>query len=351
MSKYTTEVKFICENAVGLTVSAGYNSVNKIIQGAIPKVFDFDFPIYDESYRNVLCGKILKHYYTREIGLETVGLWKLHLDMRLNEIMPYYNQLYRSAMIDFNPLYDVDLTTTMDKDTGGKTEVNGQDKTLNNFTDTKSFNDSKTAKYGKTVTTNNTGNTQSIKEDESQNTTVYGKTVTTNTSGSGSDEVDSNGDYTRRDLFSDTPQGALDNIENETYLTNARKNTNAETGHSESSTEFNSNGTVADSGNDVINSETLSETNSNFSNNGSVTDSGTDVITNEANESITRTGNGTVTKTGETKITTTEDYVMRVSGKNGGASYSKMLQEFRTTFINIDMMIINELSDLFFNLW
>ena len=267
MSKYTTEVRFICENANGLADSEGYSKINDIIQGAIPKIFDFDFPIYDESYRNVLCGKILKHYYTREIGLETVGLWKLHLDMRLNEIMPYYNQLYKSAMIDFNPMYDVDLTTTMDRDTDGVTEINNEDKTVNNYTDTK------------------------------------------NTNGNNTDETNYDDSSTNRDLYAETPQGSLDNVENETYLTNARKNINVGEGHSKTTAEYN------------------------------------------GAETITKTGDGTVTKKGNTKVTSTEDYVLKVSGKNSSASYSKLLQEFRTTFLNIDLMIIGELGDLFMNLW
>lgn len=73
-------------------------------------MFDFQFPIFDESYRSVIETKILRHYYTREIGLETVGLWKLKLNTKLNEIMPYYNKLYKSELIEFNPLYDVELT-------------------------------------------------------------------------------------------------------------------------------------------------------------------------------------------------------------------------------------------------
>ena len=94
MSKYTTEVRFICERYAGLSESAGYAEVDSIIDEAIPNIFDFDYPIFDESYRNVLNHKILKHYYTREIGMETVGLWKLKLNTKMNEIMPYFNERY-----------------------------------------------------------------------------------------------------------------------------------------------------------------------------------------------------------------------------------------------------------------
>ena len=243
MSKYTTQVRFICETEAGLVESVGYNRVNEVIQKAIPKVFSFDFPIYDESYRNVLCGKILKHYYTREIGAETVGLWKLWLDTRLNEIMPYYNQLYKSATIEFNPMYDIDLTTTHTRDNDGVTNFTG----------------------------NNTGNSK--QDSESSNNGVS------------------------RDMYSDTPQGALDNVENQTYLTNARK------------------------------------------------------VTSEGSASGTATNNFSGNSESETAVTSTEEYLQKIQGKSGGASYSKRLQEFRSTFLNIDAMIIDELKDLFFGLW
>lgn len=251
MSKYTTQVRFICETAAGLTESSGYNSVNEIIQRAIPNVFNFDFPIYDESYRNVLCTKILKHYYTREIGAESVGLWKLWLDTRLNVIMPYYNQLYKSAMIDFNPMYDVDLTTEYLKSFDSNTDVSGNS------------------------SENHSGNSGSISVDENNNTT--------------------------RNLFSDTPQGAIDNLENETYLTNATKIMDNENNERSTDTEFN---------NDRV-----------------------------------------INRSDKTTAKSTEEYLQSIKGKNGGASYSKRLQEFRNTFINIDAMIIDELKDLFMNLW
>ena len=119
MSKYTTEVRYICETMAGLTESEGYNSINEIIENAIPHIFDFDYPMFDENYRRVLEKKIIKHYYTREICMETYGLWKLKLDDRMNIIMPYYNELYKSAALEFNPFWDTDLTTDRNTDTKG----------------------------------------------------------------------------------------------------------------------------------------------------------------------------------------------------------------------------------------
>lgn len=154
MSKYTTEVRFICENSAGLSKSEGADNVDSVLDKCWNKVFNFDFPIFDEKYRQVLCRKILKHYYTREIAHETVGRWKLALNAKLNEIMPYYNQLYKSELLEFNPFYDVDLTRSREgsgtsNKTSNNTETNsGTSKnvssgsgtsntdTLNRFSDT-----------------------------------------------------------------------------------------------------------------------------------------------------------------------------------------------------------------------
>lgn len=112
----------------GLTESRGSNSVNDIINRAMPKIFNFDYPLYDESHREELQRKILRHYYTREIGLETVGLWQMFLETRLNEIMPYYNEMYKTADIKYNPLHNTIVTRehtgTIDKDTKATNKVN-----------------------------------------------------------------------------------------------------------------------------------------------------------------------------------------------------------------------------------
>lgn len=271
MSVYTTQVRFICEAEAGLKKSVGYDDVNTVIQNAIPKIFNFSWPIFDESYRNVLETKILKHYYTREIGLETYGLWKLKLDTKLNEIMPYYNQLYKSALLEFNPLYDVDITRNhTGKKTGtealkGNVDINGQ------------------------ILVDNHGNVNTTDD-----TTVANTTTSENI-----------------DKFSATPQGAIDNLRNEKYLTNARMVNDTNT----------SNGTTTGK-----------------------TDTSTDSTTDTTTNTTTTTNNSTT-------INNTEDYLETVKGKQGTQSYASLIMEFRETFLNIDMMVIEDLGELFMNIW
>ncbi len=69
-----------------------------------------DYPIFDESYRPLLNRKIIDHYAMYEIGLETESMFKFALNRRMREIMPYYNQLYTSEKIAFDPLSTMKFT-------------------------------------------------------------------------------------------------------------------------------------------------------------------------------------------------------------------------------------------------
>ena len=253
MSKYTTEVRFICENSAGLSKSEGADNVDSILDKCWNKVFNFDFPIFDENYRQVLCRKILKHYYTREIAHETVGRWKLALNAKLNEIMPYYNQLYKSELLEFNPFYDVDLTR--------KREGSGTSNRTSNNTET------------------NSGTSKNV------------------SSGSGTSNTDT------LNRFSDTPQNSMDTqgIADSVPLTTVTK---------------------------------VNEDNT---------------TTNESTDTLTRNDNKT--GSGTENINNTDKYIETVKGKQGTENYSSLLKKFRETFLNIDMMIIDDCSDCFFTLW
>ena len=300
MSKYTTELRYICEDYAGYDKSVGYNKTADVIANSRDKVFDFNYPIFDEAYRSVLETKIIKHFYLREICAETVGVWKHFLDMRMNEIMPYYNKLYESELIEFNPLYDTDLTKDYNKDFKG-TGTSELEKTGSEILDTE--HNTRLSKTGTITTAGSSDND-------------------TSTSGHDAD-VKKN---TRWDIYSDTPQGGLTNVENETYLTNARKIVDDGTGSDRTFTSTGSNDTT------YSESETRNTTDA-------------------------TTGNETATKTLNTNdrsirdLRDIEDYLEHIKGKSSGSSFSKLLQEFRETFLNIDLMIINDLNDLFFGLW
>lgn len=324
MSKYTTELRFICEHDAGLYESKGYNNVNEILEACHSNVFDFDYPIFDEEYRSVLEIKILKHYYTREICAETVGLWKLFLDARMNEIMPYYNKLYESELIQFNPLYDTDYSRIMDRE---GSELESKNK---NATDahTGTISDSGT---NANTRTNNLTETRNL----TKTNNLSESSTDSGSDGKSSTSADKNDHW---DYYSDTPQGAVTNLANLTYLTNARHITDDGTGSTASET------LTYGKRNTTTNTGTVGDTGT-VTNTGTVGDSGTTSNTRTFNDT------DTIAQTGQKAVNTTDDYVEHVVGKMPGQSMAKMVLEFRNTFLNIDKMIIEELADLFMGLW
>lgn len=246
MSKYTTQVRFICEQLAGLYENADYSDTLSVISKARENIFDFTYPIFDVNYKPVLETKILQYCYFKEIGFETMALWKFNLNTRLNIIMPYYNKLYLSELIKFNPMYTHELTREHDLTSNVKSNSD--------------------------ATTENT-----------RTTVTESKTDDTNKA---------------TDRYSDTPQGGLDGIESNTYLTDAR---------------------IVDSDRNI--SEKDNEN------------------TNEDSKLISNA-----------KSDTTENYLESIKGYSG-TSASSLLVEYRKTFINIDSMILHELDDLFMLLW
>lgn len=70
-----------------------------------------EYPIFDENYRPELNRKITDHFLFDEIGHETIDLFIHQMRVKMNEIMPYYNQLYRSQQLEFDPLSTIDVRT------------------------------------------------------------------------------------------------------------------------------------------------------------------------------------------------------------------------------------------------
>lgn len=295
MSKYTTEIRFLCESLAGLTVSEGYNSIENIIENARTKIFNFDYPIFDVNYKPVLETKILKHYYTREIGEETVGLWKLRLNARMNEIMPYYNKLYQTELLKFDPLEDTNLKTTSNRTIDRKENESGN--SITHLGTTSSLDT-----VGKDASAGNFA--ESGDNSRTENTTDNLAHEDTN-------------------RFWDTPQNGLQPLTDATYLTDARKINSSD----DRTIGVNENGDYSKKG----------------SNSGTV------------DRTETQTGNGTSDGTGSNTVDRTgnsvDDYLNTVIGKRGNMTYSQMVMEYRNTFINLDMMVIKDLSDLFMNIW
>lgn len=273
MSKYTTELRYLIESNFNLGLD--------------------DYPIFDENYRELLNQKIINHYYFREIGMETAELFKRYLNQTMREIMPYYNQLYKSELLEFNPFYNVDKTVTADKNNNHVSDFIG----------------------------NVTGKNQQITD--SENNQINNSKQQTSTSANSVGESVGNSTTTdkNKNVASDTPQGflSINSIDNNTYATTAEM-TKAESISNNKATSNNSENGI------------------------------TDQTTADETKATANSESNATTKTDTTNKTTSNDfenYVNHVVGKSEGETYSEMLIKFRETFLNIDMMIIDELKTCF----
>lgn len=225
MANYTISLQRIAESLTGQTEPAGFNKIDTIINESATLIFDFDFPFYSDLAEDKLEfeKQFILHFYTREIGVETFGWWKVRLKSKLVDVMPKYKQLYDIEQKKYN-IYD---TVSMEKTT----------------------------------------------------------TSTNNTEGIGTNTQTSQNSRKTDDLYSDTPQGGLDNVKEGKYLSEYRH--------------FDDNGT------------------------GTVNTSNTN----------TNKHNGQQTE--------------KWSGKESGLTYSEMKVKEREAILNINLMLIDEFEELF----
>jgi len=213
------------------------------------------YPIFDPDYRASLNEKIKDHYHGREIGQETISMFKLAMRRKMNEIMPYYNKLYLTEKMVFDPFSTVDIRTVANAE-GSQNTVNENN------------SDSVT-----NMATVNAGETSTTSDSDSES----------------------------RAVNSDTPQTQLSGNEDyATAATDARSTSGASTTGVEGSTS------------DV---------------NGNTVD--TERATGEANS--------------------TQSNDSRTNGYQGNQTV--MLMTYRDSLLNIDMLVIDELKELFMLVW
>lgn len=149
--------------------------------------------------REQLNEKILNHYKYREIGFETVGRFLDELKITMCEIMPYYNELFKTVEIMLNiddPFGNVDVTETFE-------------------------------------------------ETREENVSSEGQTSSTSNS-SNSTEASSNSTSNGVSKFSDTPQNSVNNIDN--YMTEYREQSDTASGQSNESASSEVEGTATSEG-------------------------------------------------------------------------------------------------------
>jgi hypothetical protein len=119
MSNYTTELRKIDEKLIDTALSF--------------------YQIFDESYRKILNTKIKQHFWFNEIAHETIDVFLFQLKVKMNEIMPYYNQMYEAELVKRDPFITVRMKSSS-KNTGSAKNISSsvEHGTSSSSTDAKS---------------------------------------------------------------------------------------------------------------------------------------------------------------------------------------------------------------------
>ena len=280
MAEYTIELKDIVENH---------------------NIFDFAYPFYDESKRHDFERSFIRHFYFREIGCETIDRFKHYLNDKMNVVFPYYNELFKSASIEYDVLDNYKLTETYER----KIENNGKTSGISSTVGQTFDKQESEANQNKTV--DNIGNVETSGND------------TTNTTGNKNTE----GQNVKK--FLDTPQGLTD-LSNSKYLTNL--------------TQDNS------SGQEQTNGQSETNTMSNTETTGKETT--VDKVETTSNQELKTTNDNNTRTFSEGEQS--ESYTLTRRGNIGVDTDSEAIEKhnrLHKTLKNIERMFFEECEDLF----
>jgi hypothetical protein len=267
MSKYTTELRYIVNSGYDLGLD--------------------DYPLFSDEYRERLNEKIINHFLFHEIGFETVEKFKNRLNVKMNEIMPYYNQLYESELKDINPLLTFERVKTENMDKSTKEQSNNS-ATIDN------------------ESVNSTTSSEDMTNESTQSTDL--DTTRQNSSDMKTDE---------KIVDSETPtsQVLMSDIDDNFYASKVSVRDNEEISNETENVATDEEVTKTDSSQKTNSSETLNESN-------------------------------TVSST-ETDKDVDEEMTTMITENGFEVPLSDLIIKYRKTFLNIDMMIIKELDELF----
>lgn len=225
-----------------------------LIENLDYQLFNFSYSFDDVTFKSELEESVIDFYYDYEIGYETPDMFTRKFKARWNRIIPYYNELYNTTVLDYNPLSNLLITEVLD----------------NHKT-----ND-------RTVTTSTTGATNGTTTTDG--TTGNDTTVTNNLTNTTTGDIKSS-DYPQQ------PIGGGDYLQGEQTTNNTTNNT----------------GTVTTSVNGTDNNTVTDNTN--MSTNGTVTNNETD------QENYTKTTDGLQGTTYQSLIQAKRDLIINIKNK------------------------------------
>ena len=313
---------------------------------------DMDYPIFNEHYRSEFESKFIRYFYNKEIGFETESLFKFELETWLQINMPYYNQLFESELLEYDPLtniamqFDQDLKSDTTTDT---TRDSQEDSTTNSGTQSSFEHD--TQKDTKTDTTTDvTGHSNTATTQDSNTTSTTDTTSNSDTH----TESNTSQDAFNRKIDSDTPDNRLNLSSNDgsgviEYASNIAETMDKSTGDTVTDTnttdKTNSNTSTIDKTTSNSQIDTTENTVSNSVTGDTTKQSGWDHSQTDGTGQII--GNVVGRDVGNRL----ENLYNERYGKDGTMTYQQMIQELRATFLRIERQIFREMTELFMLLY
>lgn len=372
--------------------------------------FDETWTTFENKHKKELESKIINHYLFNEIGAETPSRFKHYINQQLREIMPYYNELYRSTLFDLAPLYNTIINRTTKGSSASSSSQQTVDRLDNeslrkmgeslnkdfkgNEWETKNYNqhgvkDTSGILNGdhnetESITKNGTDNyTKDTDETINKNTDTTSKEITSSREvldGENKQTTTGNETQTANGVkwSSDTPQGEVLNNTlsiNSKFLTNYESTTNSNNrNYNEDTNGTTDNITTLDKTVDETISTHETQDNNTVE---TMDDKTTETINrnkvNTDTETTKRNENETVTYNEEdhkNSINNEQAFSDKTEKENSsrigssahnesgiindlnnidekssiGVSRAKLVQEYRNSIINIDLMIIRDLA-------
>lgn len=117
--------------------------INQLVNDLDFNLFDFEYNLYDNELKSVFEKKFIDHFYFYEIGLTPIARFKKALQIKLNDIYPYFKQLYQTELrcndIDF--MLNKDLKEQYTRELTGNSSVNQSSTSTTNDTSLNINND------------------------------------------------------------------------------------------------------------------------------------------------------------------------------------------------------------------
>ena len=382
MATYTMPLKTIIEQPTqyrdDLTLK------QRLEVGRVNFFKDIDYPIFNENYRSEFETKFIRYFYNKEIGFETESLFKFELETWLQINMPYYNQLFESELLEYDPLTNIAMQFDQDlkQDTTLDTTKDSQEDSTSNSVTQSSFEhdtqrdiktDTTTDVIGNVKTQSDTDTTRDVTGRSETNTTQDSNTISKTDTTSNSDtntKSDTKQDAFNRKIDSDTPDNRLHLSSNEgsgviEYANNISETLDKSTGSTTTDTNTtdksnsNTNTTDKTTSNSVTNTSENTDEHSNTTSN---QDSTENTVSNSVTDDTTKQTGWDISETnakgqiignivGHDVGNKLENLYNERYGKDGSITYQQMIQELRATFLRIERQIFREMTELFMLLY